>query len=125
MIRRVSILTFLLLLGANSISGVSAQPESEGGCTMACCKAALQGGSGSALPKLYCKLECKEPASTNGSSGASVTSGAARSESPASHNNKVIPDPAFYLTQVRFPHSPTRHLAGCSSRFLETGSLLI
>src|SRR5215467_14302037 len=110
MIRRLSILSFLLLLGANSISGVSARPESEGGCTMACCRAALECTDHSALPKLYCQLECKQPADTNGSPATSVTSTAPPSASPASLD-RLVPDSASHLTQAPFPHSPTRHIA--------------
>src|SRR5262249_36476287 len=123
MIRRLSILTFLLLFGGNSISGTSPHFDGEGGCSMECCKAAHENGDQSLGPKLCCKVECKRPAGTQDSSSTSLAS-ATRSGSPPRALNGSL-GVVHYLNQTRFPDSPTRHISGSCRRFLETGTLLI
>ena len=123
MIRRLSILAFALSFIGNSISDASPHLDGEGGCPMACCIAAHGDGASSLGPKLCCKVDCKQPAGTRVSSTAGVAC-ATRSVSP-----RITPDAdpgvIHYLSQTRFPNSPTRYLSGSCRRFLETGTLLI
>jgi hypothetical protein len=124
MTRRLSILAFLLLFGSNAISDASPHLDGEGGCPMACCEAAHAGGTGSVLPKLCCKVDCKQPAGTRTSTGSSQLTVAARSLPPTSRldGGRRL---ALYLNRAHFPNWPAR-IAGKSSRaFLENGVLLI
>jgi hypothetical protein len=121
--RRLSILAFLLLFGSGFISGGSPHLEGEGGCTMQCCKAAHDSDHGSLLPKLCCKLECKQPASTQTSNPSSQFFTAARSLPAVSFSDAWRH--AFCLNQARFSHSLTRNVQESSCKFLKTGALLI
>src|SRR5215472_7276985 len=123
MIRRLSLLTFLLLFAGNSISGTSPHFDGEGGCSMECCKAAHENGDQSLGPKLCCKVECKQPAGTQASPSAGEAYATRSVSLPTTSDASVVV--VHYLNQARFPDSPTRHISGSCRRFLETGTLLI
>src|SRR5262245_48119617 len=123
MIRRLSILVFLLSLAGHSICGTSSLFDGGGGCSMECCKAAHQNSDQSFGPKLCCKVDCKEPGGTQVSPSTGVAS-ATRSVSVPTISDTSL-NAAHYLDQVRFPNSPTRHISGSCRRFLETCTLLI
>ena len=123
MIRRLLILAFLITVGANSVGAVSPHMDGDG-CAMACCKAARQTGPDSAPARLRCLVDCNQPAGTSTSSGTEITFAA---QKKAGTNGFLVnaPETLSYIQHARFPKSPTRFLAGCTDRYLETGTLLI
>ncbi len=124
MIRRLSILAFLLFFVGNSISDASPHLDGEGGCPMACCKAAHGTGASSLLPKICCKVDCKQPAGTRTSTSSAQFSIAPPSMPPVPARAGDI-WVALNLNHARFPHSLTRIAGGSSRTFLENGALLI
>jgi hypothetical protein len=122
--RRLSVVVLLLLFGANSISAISPHIEGEGGCPMACCKAAHGSGARSVLPKLCCKVDCKLPAGTQTSNAFTQFSFAARSLPPIPNSNDSL-RLAVYLDHARFPYSVTGIAGGPLRTFLKNGALLI
>jgi|SRR5438270_6309167 len=124
MARWLLITLFLVVTTGNSLAAVSPHLEGDAGCAMSCCHQAHQAGPQSLPSKICCTLECEQPAGIPASATIAVNS-STQDRGPADVWFVRIPAAAHYLQQARFPHSPTRRLDGSSTRFLETGALLI
>jgi len=124
MSKRLFILFLLIVLSASSLFGMSPHFPGEGGPRTACCKAALEKGAQSNLPRLCCKLGCDEPGGTQSSASITELSDLARTISAVT-DFVFRPNTDLYFRQIRFPNSPTRNIDGSSYKFLETGAFLI
>src|ERR1700724_715788 len=102
--KQLLILAFIVTLTGNALAGESPHLDGDGGCSMACCKAAHSTNSGSLLSKLCCKLDCKQPAGTQASSA--TTSFTDLQQRASSGDASVLrPEVLLYIRQVRFPDS--------------------
>jgi len=124
MIKRLSALALLLVFAGSSASGISPHLDGEGGCSMACCKAAHTATAESVFAKLCCKLGCNLPAGTQSSSAIDQFSRWVRPMPAASAFNAGL-HAVIWLMQARFPYSSIPRQREASWRFLETGALLI
>jgi hypothetical protein len=123
MIRRVLILTFLAAVVTNSVGTVSPQMDGER-CAMSCCRIPQKPNRDVAPARVRCLVDCNQPASTTPSPTTAVTS-ATQKKTNTSGCLVGTPETLSYIQHIRFPKSPTRSIAGCSSRYLQTGALLI
>jgi hypothetical protein len=123
MYKRLFILAFIVAVAANSVSAVSPQLAGER-CVMSCCRTAQKPDRDIAPARLRCLVNCSQPASTSPSPASVLT---APSQKKTNTGECVItaPQPVSYIQHIRFPKSPTRFIAGNSTRYLETGTLLI
>src|SRR5947199_4444366 len=124
MLKRLLIIGFILAVAGNSLAAVSPHMEGEGGCSMTCCRAAHEGGQQTLLSRICCKFGCKQPAGNHSAPSTNLFSETRHKASPIAQF-AFTPELALYIRQTRFPTSPTRSIVGSSTRFLETGSLLI
>lgn len=115
---------FLVATAGNSLAAVTPHLEGDAGCEMSCCRKAHQAGPESLPSKICCKLECEQPASVPSSATIAATT-STQDQAPADVWFVRLPEVGHYLKQTRFPDSPNRRINGSSSRFLETGALLI
>jgi hypothetical protein len=124
MFKRLVTTLFLVAMVCNSLSVIPPHRDGEGGCGAECCMAARQDGPTATISAICCMTECRESAETT-----------APAIAPTAHKQQQLSAPVdcatalssqtFYLQYAKFPVSPTRFLQGSSSRYLETGSLLI
>src|SRR5262249_44490539 len=124
MFKRLITILFLVAMVCNSLSVIPPHHDGEGGCGEECCAAARQQGPTATISAICCITECRGSAETP-----------TREVSPPALNQQQLGAPVdcapalssqiSYLQSARFPVSPTRFLHGSSSRYLETGSLLI
>ncbi|MEK6302726.1 MAG: hypothetical protein AABO41_18605 [Acidobacteriota bacterium] len=123
MIKRLFILTFIVAVVANSAAAVASQMNG-GTCSMSCCKAAHDPSRDVAPARLRCMVDCNQPASTIPSPTTALLS-ASQKKTATSGCFSSSSETVSYIRHIRFPNSPTRSITGCSSRYLETGTLLI
>lgn len=124
MIKRIFTLIFILTIVGNALAAFPPHSDGEGGCSTECCQTARQDGAGAVLSRLCCITECPQPAENSGSTTTTVI---LTLQQPGGFADCFLPtpEPASYIRQTRFPSSPTRSLHGSSTRYLDTGSLLI
>jgi len=128
MVKRLLIILFLLAVTGNSLAAFPPHRDGEGGCGVECCEAARyatgQDESVATISGICCITECQQSAETTTSAGALNNPKPQSLSGPAGFLFST-PDQDSDLQHARFPVSPTRFLHGSSSRYLDTGSLLI
>jgi hypothetical protein len=97
--------------------------DGEGGCSPDCCQSARENTSESFVSSLCCMLDCKQSSETNPTT-TSVT-GAPQKRNLLTIRFTFNQEDFSYLSQARFPSSPSRNIAGSTDRYLETSTLLI
>src|SRR5215472_8228715 len=107
MFKRLVTTLFLVAMACNTLSVIPPHREGEGGCGAECCI-----------------TECRESAETTTPAVSSTVLKQQQLSAPIDCAPALSPQ-NFYLQYAKFPVSPTRFLHGSSSRYLETGSLLI
>ena len=124
MLNRLVTTLFLVAMVCNSLSVIPPHRDGEGGCGAECCAAARQQGPTATISAICCITECRESAETTTAAVASTAFKQQQLSAPVECAPALSPQ-TFYLQYAKFPVSPTRFLHGSSSRYLETGSLLI
>lgn len=124
MVKRLFTILFLIAVAGNSLTAIPPHRTGEGGCAAECCEAAHQEGPVATISGVCCITECPQSAETS-RSAASLTDIKLRQLSGLAGILFSTSDQNSYLQYARFPVSPTRFLHGSSSRYLDTGSLLI
>jgi hypothetical protein len=124
MVERLITIIFLMAVAANSLAALPPHRDGEGGCGAECCEAARHDGPVATISGICCITECPQPAETARSAAASIELKPQQLSGPAAGFLSTS-NQASYLQHARFPDSPTRFLHGSSSRYLDTGSLLI
>ena len=124
MFKRLVTILFLITVVGNSMAVIPPHRDGEGGCGAECCAAARQEGPTAIVSAICCITECQGAAETT---TPTVTYTVLKQQqlSTAVHCTPALSNQNFYLQYARFPISPTRFLHGSSSRYLDTGSLLI
>jgi hypothetical protein len=124
MFKRLVTILFIITMVSNSLAVIPPHRDGEGGCGADCCAAARKDGPTATISAICCITECQESAETTSST---VTSTVFKQQqlSALVDCTPAISPQSFYLQYANFPVSPTRFLHGSSSRYLETGSLLI
>jgi len=121
------LLTILLLLAmmANAFAIIPPHEEPASGCSEECCATAMQHEetAESLSAALCCAINCQQNAEPH---SPQILPAAPQKQEPkpVSAFWQPVKD-CSYLQQIRFPSSPTRHLAGSSIRYLENSSFLI
>jgi|SRR5438552_16125868 len=123
MSRLLLIVGFIASVAVNSLAGVNPHLEGDGGCSASCCRAAHKKGQESVASSLCCLFDCKQSGESRSSSMCQLA--AAQKKNPFAAYFVFKPEADLLTSHPRFPHSPTRKIAGASDRYLETGSLLI
>ena len=123
MLKRLLILIFVATVGANSAGAVSAQMSGDR-CVMSCCRVAPQARRDVTPARLRCLLDCNQPTGTSPGLVTGLTT-VLQKNTDTSECPTRSPETLSYIQQIRFPKSPTRSMAGSSSRYLEIGNLLI
>jgi hypothetical protein len=124
MVKRLITTFFLVAVIGNLFIAIPPHTDGEGGCGADCCEAARSDGSQATISGVCCITECQQSAEIL---SLSLTL-AGISPQPINvfqASLLSISDQSSYLQNARFPDSPTRFLHGSSSRYLDTGSLLI
>jgi hypothetical protein len=124
MFKRLITILFLVAMASNSLSVIPPHQDGEGGCGMECCAAARQQGPTATISAICCITECRGSAETT-TPAVSPTILKQQQLSAPVDCAPALSSQSFYLQFAKFPVSPTRFLHGSSSRYLETGSLLI
>jgi len=124
MFKRLVTILFLVAMVCNSLSVIPPHRDGEGGCGSECCAAARQQGPTATISAICCIIECRESAETTTPAVSFTTFKQQQLSAPVDCALPLSPK-SFYLQYAKFPVSPTRFLHGSSSRYLETGSLLI
>jgi hypothetical protein len=124
MLKRLVTILFLVAMGCNSLSVIPPHRDGEGGCGAECCAAARREGPTATISAICCMTECRESAETTTPAVSPTALKQQQLSAPVDFALTLSPQ-NFYLQYVKFPVSPTRFLHGSSSRYLETGSLLI
>jgi len=124
MFKRLVTTLFLVAMVCNSLSVIPPHRDGEGGCGAECCAAARQQGPTATMSAICCIIECRESAETT-TPAVSFTTFKQQQLSAPVDCAPAFSSQTFYLQHAKFPFSPTRFLHGSSSRYLETGSLLI
>jgi hypothetical protein len=124
MVKRLITILFLVSVIGNSLAALPPHRDGEGGCGSECCEAARHDGPVATISGICCITECPQSAETTKSATAIVD---LRPQQPDGLAGCFLStsDQNPYLQYARFPASPTRFLHGSSSRYLDTGSLLI
>jgi hypothetical protein len=116
--------TFLLLaLTVNLFAVIPPHAGGEGGCSEDCCAIARQGITESSLEVLCCVVNCEQNAETN--STPAIVIGAQQKQNLPPLNFAGTAESIGYIQQTQFPSSPTRHIAGSSTRYLDNSAFLI
>ena len=123
MLKRLLIITFVLALAADSASTVASQLSGER-CVMSCCKTAQRADRDLTPARLRCLVDCGQPTSTS-PSPVSALAAPSQKRITAVEWQPTEPRLISYIQHIRFPNSPTQFIAGNSSRYLATGTLLI
>src|SRR5262249_47117092 len=124
MFKRLVTTLFLVAMACNTLSVIPPHREGEGGCGAECCMAARQQGPTATISAICCITQCRESAETT-PPAFSPTALKQQKRSAPIVCAPAFPPKTFYLQYAKFPVSPPRSLHGSSSRYLETGSLLI
>jgi len=124
MFKRLVTIIFLVAMACNTLSVIPPHRDGEGGCGEECCMAARQQGPTSTISAICCITECQGWAETTTPAVSSTVLKQQQLSAPVDCAPGLSPR-TFYLQYTKFPLSPTRFLHGSSSRYLETGSLLI
>jgi hypothetical protein len=124
MFKRLVTILFLVAMVCNSLSVIPPHRDGEGGCGADCCAAARQEGPSATISAICCITECRESAETTTPAVSPTVLKQQQQSAPVDCAPALSPQ-TFYLQYAKFPVSPTRFLHGSSSRYLETGSLLI
>jgi hypothetical protein len=124
MLKRLVTTFFLIAMVCNSVSIIPPHRDGEGGCGEECCAAARQEGPTATISAICCITECRESAETTTPAVSATSLKQQQLIAPLECASALSPQ-SFYLQSAKFPVSPTRFLHGSSSRYLETGSLLI
>lgn len=125
MTKRLLTIFILLAMAANVFAVIPVHTEAASGCSEGCCAAAMQHDATpeSVAAALCCALNCQQEAEQNSPTILLVTP--QKPELKACTALRQITAVCQRLRQIRFPSSPTRHLAGSSARYLENSSFLI
>ncbi|MDQ3011554.1 MAG: hypothetical protein M3X11_12715 [Acidobacteriota bacterium] len=123
MIKRLMTIFLLLALTANLLAVIPPHAGGEGGCSDDCCASAHQDMQESSPAVLCCILNCEQNAETSQTPAIAI----------GTQQNQNFPSPGFVCTaksisniqRARFPSSPTRHIAGSSTRYIENNTFLI
>ncbi|MGH8106871.1 MAG: hypothetical protein ACREO2_11165 [Arenimonas sp.] len=116
--------TFLLLaVMANLFSVIPPHVDGAGGCSTDCCASARQDSSQLSWSALCCVVNCEQEAETNPAPSSSIVAQQKQNLPPICFVSAA--EAVSYILQTQFPSSPTRHLAGCSARYLENNTFLI
>jgi hypothetical protein len=116
--------TFLLLaVMANLFAIIPPHVDGEGGCSAECCASARQDAPESSWSALCCAVNCKQSAETSPAPAISVVAQQQQNLPPICFASAA--ETVSYIRQTRFPSSPTRHIAGSSTRYLENNAFLI
>src|SRR5262245_7865248 len=120
------LVTTLVLVGmvCNSLSVIPPHRDGEGGCGAECCMAARQEVPTATISAICCMTECRGSGETTAPAVAPTALKQLQLSAPVDCA-PALSSQTFYLQYAKFPISPTRFLHGSSSRYLETGSLLI
>jgi len=124
MVKRLVTILFLVAVVGNSLNALPPHRDGAGGCGPECCEAARHGGPAATISGICCITECPQSAETSTSAPA-LTNLEPRQMSGLGACFLSTSDQESYFRRARFPISPTRYLDGSSSRYLDTGSLLI
>jgi hypothetical protein len=124
MFKRLITTLFLATMVCNSLSVIPPHRDGGGGCGAECCAAARQRGPTATISAICCITECRESAEATTPAVSSTALKQQQLSAPVDCAPTLSPQ-TFYLQFAKFPISPTRFLHGSSSRYLETGSLLI
>lgn len=124
MFKRLVTILFITTMIGNSLAVIPPHRDGEGGCGAECCETARQGGTVAIISAICCITECRESAEITTTAITFTVLKQQRLSEPADCTPGLSAQ-NFYLLYARFPISPTRFLHGSSSRYLDTGSLLI
>jgi hypothetical protein len=124
MFKRLVTILFIITIAGNSLAVIPPHRDGEGGCSAECCIAARRDGPAATISAICCITECQGPAETTTSTFTSTVLKQQQLSAPVDFTPALSPQ-NFYFQYARFPISPTRFLHGSSSRYLDTGSLLI
>jgi hypothetical protein len=124
MFKRLVTILFIITVVGNSLAVIPPHRDGEGGCGAECCTAARQEGPAATMSAICCITECQGSAETTTLSATFTVLKQQQLSAPIDSTPALSPQ-NFYLQYARFPISPTRFLHGSSSRYLDTGSLLI
>ena len=123
MIRRFLATIFLIVFTANSLAAITPHTDGEGGCSPDCCQSARENTSETFVSRLCCMLDCKQSSETNPTTTSVI--GAPQKQNLFTVQFTFNQEDSSYLSHARFPSSPSRNIAGSTSRYLETSTLLI
>lgn len=116
--------TFLLLaVLASLFSVIPPHVDGEGGCSTDCCASARQDSAQSSWSAVCCVVNCEQEAETSPAPASSIAARQKQNLPPICFASAA--ETVSYIRQSRFPSSPTRHIAGSSTRFLENNTFLI
>jgi len=124
MVKRLVTILFLVAVVGNSLTAIPPHRDGAGGCGPECCETARHDGPAATISGICCITECPQSAETS-TSATALISPKPRQMSGLAACFLSISDQESYLQRAGFPISPTRYLDGSSSRYLDTGSLLI
>ncbi|MEO6724422.1 MAG: hypothetical protein ABIP14_03895 [Blastocatellia bacterium] len=113
----------LLALAANLFAVIPPHAGGEGGCSDDCCASAHQDTQESSSAVLCCILNCEQNAETSQTPAIAIGAQQYQNLAPFSfvRTAKLI----GYIQRMQFPSSPTRHIAGSSTRYLDNNAFLI
>ncbi len=123
MIKRFLVTVFLVVFTANSLAAITPHTDGEGGCSPDCCQSARENTSETFVSSLCCMLDCKQSSETSPTT--TLVAGAPKKHNPSTIQFTFNQEGFSYLSQTRFPSSPSRNIAGSTDRYLETSTLLI
>jgi len=123
MIRRFLATIFLTVFTANSLAAITPHTDGEGGCSPDCCQSARDNIPESFVSSLCCMLDCKQSSETSPTTTSAT--GAPQKYDLLTLQFTFNQEDFSYISQARFPSSPSRNIAGSTSRYLETSTLLI
>ncbi|MGH9832176.1 MAG: hypothetical protein ACREBD_36605 [Blastocatellia bacterium] len=123
MVRRLLEIIFLVTFAANSLAAITPHVDGEGGCSPDCCQSARGNTSETFVSSLCCMLDCKQSSETSPTT--TSVAGAPQQRHLFTIRFNFNQEDSSYLSQARFPSSPSRNIAGSTDRYLETSVLLI
>ncbi|MBS1791057.1 MAG: hypothetical protein JST85_25320 [Acidobacteria bacterium] len=122
--KRLLTMLIVLLVAANAVAAFAPSVSEREECSDACCVAEHCASTVELLPAaLCCAINSQQDSEPNPAQ--SLPSAIQKQEIKTSTGIWASQIIVSYLHQTRFPSSPTRHLFGCSERYLENSSLLI
>ena len=123
MIKKLLTTILLLALTANLFAVIPPHAGGEGGCSDDCCASARQNTPESSLAVICCVINCEQDAESSQTPASAV--GVQQIQNLPSLDFVYTAESISYIQQTQFPSSPTRHIAGSSTRYLENNTFLI